>query len=132
MKTSKVKLDYMPNVNFQIVGISTSEIDYKLAFGLVRGFGMDFKGTAADHVAVRQCCTIRAKYLFGLRKRHRQFPKVRPAANIQQAQRHLPYRRISQLRLPFHCPRLQFVRTRQGYDCFALNGLYYRSIPFAI
>ncbi|MBQ1695229.1 MAG: IPExxxVDY family protein [Bacteroidales bacterium] len=42
MKTSKVKLDYMPNVNFQIVGISTSEIDYKLAFGLVRGFGMDF------------------------------------------------------------------------------------------
>ena len=42
MKTSKVKLDYMPSVNFQIVGLTSSEIDYKLAFGLVRGFGMDF------------------------------------------------------------------------------------------
>ncbi len=42
MKTSKVKLDYMPSVNFQIVGLTSLEIDYKLAFGLVRGFGMDF------------------------------------------------------------------------------------------
>ena len=42
MKTSKVKLDYMPSVNFQIVGLASSEIDYKLAFGLVREFGMDF------------------------------------------------------------------------------------------
>lgn len=32
----------MPSVNFQIVGLASSEIDYKLAFGLVRGFGMDF------------------------------------------------------------------------------------------
>ena len=32
----------MPSVNFQIVGLTSSEIDYKLAFGLVRGFGMDF------------------------------------------------------------------------------------------
>ncbi|MBO7571966.1 MAG: IPExxxVDY family protein [Bacteroidales bacterium] len=42
MKTQKPKLEYIPNVNFQIVGISSSEMDYKLAFGLVRGFGMDF------------------------------------------------------------------------------------------
>ena len=42
MKTQKPKLEYIPNVNFQIVGISSSEKDYKLAFGLVRGFGMDF------------------------------------------------------------------------------------------
>lgn len=42
MKTQKPKLEYIPNVNFQIVGISSSEMDYKMAFGLVRGFGMDF------------------------------------------------------------------------------------------
>lgn len=42
MKTQKPKLEYIPNVNFQIVGISSSEMDYKLAYGLVRGFGMDF------------------------------------------------------------------------------------------
>lgn len=42
MKTQKPKLEYIPNVNFQIVGISSSEMDYKLAFGLVCGFGMDF------------------------------------------------------------------------------------------
>ncbi|MBO4614351.1 MAG: IPExxxVDY family protein [Bacteroidales bacterium] len=42
MKTSKVKLDYMPSVNFQIVGLASSEIDYKLAYGLTRGFDTDF------------------------------------------------------------------------------------------
>ncbi|MBO7480580.1 MAG: IPExxxVDY family protein [Bacteroidales bacterium] len=42
MKIQKPKLEYIPNVNFQIVGISSSEMDYKLAYGLVRGFGMDF------------------------------------------------------------------------------------------
>ena len=42
MKTPKVKLDYMPNVNFQIVGISSSEMDYKLAYNLNRGFDTDF------------------------------------------------------------------------------------------
>jgi|GEM_PF-1126853 len=42
MKTSKVKLDYIPNVNFQIVGISSAEIDYKLAYSLNRSFETDF------------------------------------------------------------------------------------------
>ena len=42
MKTSKVKLDYMPSVNFQIAGVSSAEMDYKLAYWLVRGFGVDF------------------------------------------------------------------------------------------
>ena len=42
MKTSKVKLDYMPSVNFQIVGLASPEIDYKLAYGLTRGFDTDF------------------------------------------------------------------------------------------
>ena len=42
MKTQKPKLEYIPNVNFQIVGISSSEMDYKLAHHLNKGFDTNF------------------------------------------------------------------------------------------
>lgn len=42
MKTSKVKLDYMPSMNFQIFGISSVESDYKLAWSLNKPLGTDF------------------------------------------------------------------------------------------
>lgn len=42
MKTQKPKLEYIPNVNFQIVGISSSEMDYKLAYHLNKGFDTNF------------------------------------------------------------------------------------------
>ena len=38
----KAKLEYIPSVNFQIIGISSTEIDYKLAYNITKNFNIDF------------------------------------------------------------------------------------------